>query len=94
MRPAMCEDRGVACAMKIKSREYKVIIDGEILADVESGLDRLVQDTARIGRETGIVVRDEFGSDDTKKQFIRFLDTRDNTLKANDLLLRQRVRKN
>jgi hypothetical protein len=78
--------------MKISSREYKVIIDAAVFADVASGLDRLLEDMAQVGRDVGIVVRDEFDSEKPKKHLIRFLETQESSLLANDLLLRQRMR--
>ena len=78
--------------MKIDSREYKFIVDTGLMAHVAPGLKRLVEDVAKIGRQTGMVVRDDFDAENPKRRLIRFLETPDFDILANDLLLRQRMR--
>src|SRR5262249_8852874 len=54
----------------------------------------LRNDIANAARDTGLVLKRQFDGDKPQKRFIRFLDTKGNALRGNDLLLRQRVRPN
>jgi hypothetical protein len=83
---------GLDSFMKLGSREYKVIIDADVMKKPATGLARIVADLAGAGLRAGIVVRDEFDSAVPRQRLVRFLDTPDRALQANDLLLRQRIR--
>jgi hypothetical protein len=55
--------------VSVGSREYKVIIDRDVLADVSSGLDDLLEDIARAGKTAGLVVKKSFEADDPRREY-------------------------
>lgn len=78
--------------MRVTSREYKVIVDGSLFADVEVGLSDILDDLGDLGRSVGVEVSGKFDDKDPNERSILFLDTPDYTLHENGLLLRQRVK--
>ena len=79
--------------MRVTSREYKVIVDGSLFADVEVGLSDILDDLGDLGRSVGVEVSGKFDDKDPNERSILFLDTPDYTLHENGLLLRQRVKR-
>ena len=79
--------------MRVTSREYKVIVDGSLFADVEAGLSDILDDLGDLGRSVGVEVAGKFDDKDPNERSILFLDTPDYTLHENGLLLRQRVKR-
>ena len=79
--------------MRVTSREYKVIVDGSLFADVEAGLSDILDDLGDLGRSVGVEVSGKFDDKDPTERSILFLDTPDYTLHENGLLLRQRVKR-
>jgi len=78
--------------MHVASREYKLIVDGSLFADVHSGLSEILDDIGDLGRAVGVMVAEKFSTKDPDERTILFLDTPDCTLRENGLLLRQRVK--
>jgi hypothetical protein len=78
--------------MRVTSREYKVIVDGALLADVDAALSDILDDIGDLARAVGLGVTEKFDAKDPNERTILFLDTPDCTLRENGLLLRQRVR--
>jgi hypothetical protein len=78
--------------MRVTSREYKVIVDGTLFADVHAALSDIRNDVDDLGRAGGLVVTEKFDAKDPDERTILFLDTPDCTLRENGLLLRQRVK--
>jgi hypothetical protein len=78
--------------MRVTSREYKVIVDGSLFADVNAGLSDILDDLGALGRSVGVEVAGKFDDKDPNERSILFLDTPDYTLHENGLLLRQRVK--
>ena len=78
--------------MHVTSREYKVIVDGSLLADVDAALSDIRDDVGGLARSIGLVVTEKFDAKDPNERTILFLDTSDYTLRENGLLLRQRVK--
>ena len=79
--------------MRVTSREYKVIVDGSLFADVKAGLSDILDDLGDLGRSVGVEVSGKFDDKDPNERSILFLDTPDYTLHENGLLLRQRVKR-
>jgi hypothetical protein len=79
--------------MRVTSREYKVIVDGALFADVDAALGDVLEDVANLGRSVGLTVAGEFDPKDPSERTILFLDTPDYTLRDNGLLLRQRIKR-
>jgi hypothetical protein len=78
--------------MRVTSREYKVIVDGSLLADVDAALGDILDDIGDLARSAGLGVTEKFDAKDPNERAILFLDTSDYTLRENGLLLRQRVK--
>lgn len=78
--------------MRVTSREYKVIVDGSLLADVNAALSDILDDIGDLARSVGLQVTEKFDAKDPNERTILFLDTSDYTLRENGLLLRQRVK--
>ena len=79
--------------MRVTSREYKVIVDGSFLANVDAALSDILDDVGDLARAVGLVVAEKFDAKDPNERTILFLDTPDCTLRENGLLLRQRVKR-
>jgi len=79
--------------MRVTSREYKVIVDGSLLADVDAALSDILDDIGDLTRAVGLGVAEKFDAKDANERTILFLDTPDCTLRENGLLLRQRVKR-
>src|SRR5215510_398063 len=79
--------------MRVTSREYKVIVDGSLFADMHAGLSEILDDIGDLGRAVGVMVAEKFSTKDPDERTILFLDTPDCTLRENGLLLRQRVKR-
>ncbi len=79
--------------MRVTSREYKVIVDGALFADVDAALSDILEDVADLGRSVGATVAGGFNPRDPSERTILFLDTPDYTLRDNGLLLRQRIKR-
>jgi hypothetical protein len=79
--------------MHVTSREYKVIVDGALLADVDAALSDILDDLGDLARSMGLGITEKFDAKDPNERTILFLDTPDYTLRANGLLLRQRVKR-
>ena len=79
--------------MRVTSREYKVIVDSSLFAEVDSALSDILDDVGNLARALGLEITDKFDAKDPNERTILFLDTRDYTLHENGLLLRQRVKK-
>jgi hypothetical protein len=79
--------------MRVTSREYKVIVDSSLLADVDAALNDILDDVADLARSVGVGVTEKFDAKDPNERTILFLDTSDYTLRENGLLLRQRVKR-
>ena len=79
--------------MRVTSREYKVIVDESLFADVEAGLNSILDDLGDLGRSVGVEVAGKFDDKDPNERSILFLDTPDYTLHDNGLLFRQRVKR-
>ena len=45
--------------MRVTSREYKVIVDESLFADVEAGLNNILDDLGDLGRSVGVEVARE-----------------------------------
>ncbi|MBL8825883.1 MAG: hypothetical protein JNM18_02795, partial [Planctomycetaceae bacterium] len=78
--------------MKIESREYKVIVDVALFADFDAALAEMSADLQGLVESLEFSLDGEFDIDEREEQSIRFLDTRDFTLRRNSLLLRQRIK--
>jgi hypothetical protein len=74
------------------AREYKVIVDGSLLVDVDAALSDIRDDVGGLARSIGLVVTEKFDAKNPNERTILFLDTSDYTLRENRLLLRQRVK--
>jgi hypothetical protein len=79
--------------MRVTSREYKVIVDGSLLVDVDVALSDILDDIGDLARAVGLGVAEKFDAKDPNERTILFLDTPDCTLRENGLLLRQRVKR-
>jgi hypothetical protein len=79
--------------MRVTSREYKVIVDYSLLADVDAALNDILDDVADLAGSVGVEVTEKFDAKDPNERTILFLDTPDYTLRENGLLLRQRVKR-
>jgi hypothetical protein len=79
--------------MQVTSREYKVILDSSLFADVDAGLNDILDDVGDLARALDQEVSEKFDARDPNERTILFLDTPDYTLRENELLLRQRVKK-
>src|SRR5262245_55575715 len=79
--------------MQVTSREYKVIVDGSLFADVEVGLSDILDDLGDLGQSVGVEIGQKFDHKDPTERSIVFLDTPDFTLHENGLLFRQRVKR-
>jgi hypothetical protein len=79
--------------MRVTSREYKVIVDGSLFADVDAALSDILDDVGDLAGSVGLGVADKFDAKDPNERTILFLDTPDYTLRENGLLLRQRVKR-
>ena len=73
--------------MRVASREYKLIVDGSLFANVHSGLSEILDDIGDLGRAVGVMVAEKFSTKDPDERTILFLDTPDCTLRENGLLL-------
>jgi hypothetical protein len=78
--------------MRVTSREYKVIVDGSLFADLKTALSDILDDIGDPARSAGLGVTEKFDAKDPNERTILFLDTPDYTLRKNGLLLRQRVK--
>jgi hypothetical protein len=78
--------------MRVTSREYKVIVEGSLFADVNAALSDIRDDVDELARGAGLGVTEKFDAKDPNERTILFLDTPDFTLRENGLLLRQRVK--
>jgi hypothetical protein len=79
--------------MRVTSREYKVIVDGSLFSDVEAALSEILDDIDHLGQSVDVEVAGNFKVKEPAERSILFLDTSDDTLRENGLLLRQRVKK-
>ena len=61
--------------MRVTSREYKVIVDESLFADVEAGLNNILDDLGDLGRSVGVEVAGKFDDKDPNERSILFLDT-------------------
>lgn len=74
----------------VSRREYKVMLDHRLFADDQSAVEVFGHEAHRCAKRLkGIEWDGEFKPD--KRRTIAFLDTKDNTIRLNRLLLRQRV---
>ena len=80
--------------MRVTSREYKVIVDSSLFADLDAALSDVVDDIGDLARSLDLECAGNFDATDPKERTILFLDTPDFTLRQNGLLLRQRVKRN
>jgi hypothetical protein len=78
--------------MVITSREYKIILDHGLFADLADGFELLLDDIKGAAKSADVTIRRTFDTNDPKERTVLFLDTPDCTLRANELLFRQRVR--
>jgi hypothetical protein len=78
--------------MHVTSREYKVIVDSSLFANLDVALLVILDDTRDLARSVGLGFTGEFDTMDPKERTILFLDTPDFTFHQNGLLLRQRVK--
>ena len=79
--------------MRVTSREYKVIVDSALFADLDAALSDIVDDIGNLARSLDLECAGHFDATDPKERTILFLDTPDCTLRQNGLLLRQRVKR-
>jgi hypothetical protein len=79
--------------MRVTSREYKVIVDSSLFADLDAALSDVVDDIGDLARSLDLECAGNFDATDPKERTILFLDTPDFTLRQNGLLLRQRVKR-
>jgi hypothetical protein len=79
--------------MRVTSREYKVIVDSALFADLDAALSDVVDDMGDLARSLDLEFTGHFDATDPKERTILFLDTPDFTLRQNGLLLRQRVKR-
>jgi hypothetical protein len=79
--------------MHVKSREYKVMVDTSLCADLEAALSSIRGETEDLARSLGFGFTGKFDGQDPKERTILFLDTPDFTVRQNGLLLRQRVKR-
>jgi hypothetical protein len=79
--------------MRVTSREYKVIVDSSLFADLDAALSDVVDDIEDLARSPDLECAGNFDATDPKERTILFLDTPDFTLRQNGLLLRQRVKR-
>jgi hypothetical protein len=80
--------------MHVKSREYKVMVDSSLCADLEAALSSFRVETEELARSLGLGFTGKFDAGDPKERSILFLDTPDFTVRQSGLLLRQRVKHN
>jgi hypothetical protein len=78
--------------MLVTSREYKVIVDTALFANVAAGLKDIRDDIAEVGELVNLTVDGKFKDKDPTEQSVLFLDTTDHSLRDNGLLLRQRLK--
>src|SRR5262249_22216425 len=78
--------------MRVTSREYKVILDSSLFADMDAALRVILDEVRDLARAVGLMVSEKFDTKDPNERTILFLDTSDYTLRENGLLLRQRVK--
>jgi hypothetical protein len=79
--------------MRVTSREYKVIVDSSLFADLDATLSDIVDDIGNLARSLDLECAGNFDATDPKERTILFLDTPDYTLRQNGLLFRQRVKR-
>jgi hypothetical protein len=79
--------------MRVKSREYKMMVDTLLCADLEAALSSIRGETEDLARSFGLGFTGKFDAEDPKERTILFLDTPDFTVRQNGLLLRQRVKR-
>jgi hypothetical protein len=79
--------------MRVTSREYKVILDSSLFADLATALSDVANDIGDLARSLDLELAGNFDATDPKERTILFLDTPDFTLRQNGLLLRQRVKR-
>src|SRR6266545_1439093 len=80
--------------MLLTSREYKVIVDTALFANVAAGLKNIRDDIAELGELVNLTIDGKFKDKNPAEQSVLFLDTTDHSLRDNSLLLRQRVKQN
>ena len=54
--------------MRVTSREYKVIVDGSLLADVDAALSDIFDDIGDLARAVGLGVAEKFDAKDPNER--------------------------
>ena len=55
--------------MRVTSREYKVIVDGSLLAEVDAALSDIRDDIGDLARSIGLVVTEKFDAKDPNERW-------------------------
>jgi hypothetical protein len=79
--------------MQVISREYKVIVDDAIFVDLKHALELILDDIRDAAHLRGSSINGRFDNKDPAERSILFIDTPNQTLRENGLLLRQRVKR-